>query len=41
MSFSIIAAVGRNRELGKNGKLLFRLPNDLKFFKKPPWDILF
>ncbi|MBQ3309751.1 dihydrofolate reductase [Candidatus Saccharibacteria bacterium] len=34
MSFSIIAAVGRNRELGKNGKLLFRLPNDLKFFKK-------
>ncbi|MDR2336896.1 MAG: dihydrofolate reductase [Candidatus Nomurabacteria bacterium] len=32
--FTIIAAVGRNRELGKNGGLVFRLPNDLKFFKK-------
>lgn len=33
MSFSMIAAIGRRRELGKEGKLLFRLPEDLKFFK--------
>lgn len=32
--FSIIAAIGKNRELGKDGKLLFRLPEDLKFFKE-------
>ncbi|MBR5621029.1 dihydrofolate reductase [Candidatus Saccharibacteria bacterium] len=34
MSFSIIAAVGKNRELGKDGKLVFHLPSDLAFFKK-------
>lgn len=34
MSFSIIAAIGKNRELGKDGKLIFRLPSDLKFFKQ-------
>lgn len=34
MSFSIIAAVGKNRELGKNGGLCFSLPADLKYFKK-------
>ena len=34
MSFSIIAVVGKNRELGKNGKLLWHLPGDLKFFKE-------
>ena len=34
MSFSIIAAIGKNRELGKGGKLLWRLPEDLAFFKK-------
>jgi dihydrofolate reductase len=32
--FIIIAAVGRNRELGKRGGLVFRLPGDLKFFKE-------
>ncbi|MDR2063863.1 MAG: dihydrofolate reductase [Candidatus Nomurabacteria bacterium] len=32
--FTIIAAVGRNRELGKSGGLVFRLPSDLQFFKK-------
>ncbi len=31
--FSIIAAVGKNNELGKNNKLIWYLPNDLKFFK--------
>lgn len=32
--FSIIAAIGKNRELGKNGGLIWQLPNDLKFFKE-------
>ena len=30
----MIAAIGKNRELGKNGDLIWSLPNDLKFFKK-------
>ncbi|MBP3920086.1 MAG: dihydrofolate reductase [Bacilli bacterium] len=30
---SLIAAVGKNNELGKNNDLIWRLPNDLKFFK--------
>lgn len=30
----IIAAVGKNLELGKKGGLIWRLPNDLKFFKE-------
>ncbi|MBR3036986.1 MAG: dihydrofolate reductase [Lachnospiraceae bacterium] len=34
MSLSLIAAVGKNRELGKDGGLYFRIPGDLKFFKK-------
>ncbi|MBQ6393891.1 dihydrofolate reductase [Candidatus Saccharibacteria bacterium] len=34
MSFSEIAAVGRNRELGKKGGLVFDIPSDLQFFKK-------
>lgn len=31
---AIIAAVGENLELGLNNKLLWHLPNDLKFFKE-------
>ena len=31
--FSIIAAIGKNRELGKNGKLVFRIKEDMDFFK--------
>ena len=31
--FSIIAAVGKNRELGKNGGLVFNIKEDMKFFK--------
>lgn len=31
---SIIAAIGQNRELGKNNKLLWHIPEDLKHFKK-------
>ena len=34
MSFSIIAAIGRNRELGKKGSLVFNIPGDLRFFKQ-------
>ena len=34
MSYSIIAAVGKNRELGKDNHLIWHLPNDLKFFKR-------
>ncbi len=31
---SIIAAIGKNRELGKNNKLLWHIPGDLPHFKK-------
>ena len=30
---SIIAAIGKNRELGKNNGLIWHIPNDMKFFK--------
>ena len=31
---SLIAAIGRNRELGRDGQLLFRIPEDMKFFRE-------
>lgn len=31
--YIIIAAIGKNNELGKDNKLLWSLPGDLKFFK--------
>lgn len=34
MRLSIIAAIGKNNELGKDNKLIWHLPNDLKFFKE-------
>jgi dihydrofolate reductase len=34
MIFSIIAAVSQNGVIGNNGKLPWRLPNDLKYFKQ-------
>ena len=34
MSFSIIAAVGKNLELGKDGDLVFHLKEDMKYFRK-------
>ncbi len=34
MSYSIIAAIGKNNELGKDNGLIWHLPNDLKFFKE-------
>lgn len=30
---SLIAAVGKNRELGKNGGLVFHIPEDMRYFK--------
>lgn len=32
--FSIIAAIGRSNELGKDNELLFHLPSDMKFFRE-------
>ena len=34
MDIKIIAAIGQNNELGKNNKLLWRLPKDMKYFKE-------
>lgn len=32
--FSIIACVGKNRELGKKGNLIFHIKDDMKFFRE-------
>ena len=32
--FSIIACIGKNRELGKKGSLIFHLKDDMKFFRE-------
>ena len=32
--FSLIVAVGKNNEIGKNNQLLWHIPEDLKNFKK-------
>ena len=32
--FSIIVAIGKNREIGKGNKLLWHIPEDLKNFKE-------
>ena len=34
MSISIIAAVGKNLELGKKNDLIFKIPEDMKYFKE-------
>jgi dihydrofolate reductase len=34
MKISIIAAIGKNNEIGKNNSLLWHMPNDLKHFKE-------
>ena len=34
MSINIIAAIGKNKELGKYNKLIWNLPSDLEFFKE-------
>ncbi len=37
MIISLIAAASENNVIGKNGKLPWNLPNDLKFFKNKTW----
>lgn len=32
--FSIIAIIGKNRELGHQGQLIFHIPEDMQFFKE-------
>ena len=34
MSFSLIAAIGRNREIGQNNQLIFRLREDMALFRQ-------
>ena len=31
---SLIAAIGKNRELGKKGELVFHIPEDMRYFKE-------
>ncbi|HIP50213.1 MAG TPA: dihydrofolate reductase, partial [Candidatus Pacebacteria bacterium] len=33
----IIAAIGKNNELGKNNDLIWKIPGDLKRFKELTW----
>ena len=33
-NLSLIVAVGKNMEIGKDNKLLWHIPEDLKFFKE-------
>jgi dihydrofolate reductase len=37
MIISLIAAVSTNNVIGNNNKLLWSLPNDMKFFKNKTW----
>jgi dihydrofolate reductase len=37
MILSLIAAASTNNVIGKNNKLLWHLPNDMKFFKNMTW----
>jgi dihydrofolate reductase len=37
MIISLIAAVSTNNVIGKDNKLLWNLPNDMKFFKNKTW----
>lgn len=34
---SLLVAAGANNAIGKDGKLLWHLPNDMKFFKNKTW----
>jgi dihydrofolate reductase len=37
MIISLIVAASRNNAIGKDNKLLWHLPNDMKFFKNTTW----
>ena len=37
MIISLVVAASENNAIGKNNQLLWRLPNDLKFFKNTTW----
>jgi len=37
MIISLIVAASENNVIGKNGQLLWNLPNDMKFFKNTTW----
>ncbi|HRH49346.1 MAG TPA: dihydrofolate reductase [Panacibacter sp.] len=37
MILSLIVAASTNNAIGKNGELLWHLPNDMKFFKNVTW----
>lgn len=37
MLISLIVAASTNNAIGKNNELLWRLPNDMKFFKQTTW----
>jgi dihydrofolate reductase len=34
MNISLIAAIGKNRELGRGNELIFKIPEDMKFFRE-------
>ena len=34
MKISLIAAIGKNRELGRGNDLIFKIPEDMKHFKE-------
>jgi dihydrofolate reductase len=34
MKISLIAAIGKNRELGRGNELIFKIPEDMKFFRE-------
>ena len=36
--FSLIACIGKNREIGKSGKLVFNIKKDMQFFRKTTLD---
>jgi dihydrofolate reductase len=37
MNLSLVVAASTNNIIGKNNQLLWRLPNDMKFFKNTTW----
>ncbi|MEO7266220.1 MAG: dihydrofolate reductase [Ferruginibacter sp.] len=40
MSISLLVAASTNNAIGKNGLLLWHLPNDLKYFKNMTWGMV-